>query len=173
MSESRFFVTALLGPPFGLNGLLRVKSLSGETAHIKKLKTVELRLGQKTALFKIEYFDEKNGDLLVKFEQINSPEEARLWRGAELLVPLEQAAPLKSNEFYIEDLKRLVLFSASGAELGVVRDVIEGGGGFLLEVELYGKKSEQTKLIPFRDVFIGDISIENKRAVLLAEWILE
>lgn len=165
-----YFVTARAGAPFGVEGFFRVNSLSGETAHITKLKRLTLRQGEKSAVFAVERFLEKGG-VLVKLSGIDSPEEARKWRGADIIVLRGEAAPLSKDEFYIEDLKTLTLVSPSGAKLGIVRDVVEGGGGFLLDIVLAG--GNETRLVPFRGEFIGAISFETRCATLLAEWILE
>lgn len=176
---NRDFVTALLGQPFGLEGLIRVTSLSGETSHIKKIKKITLRQPAKTGdsvfEFDVERFAEKGGGLFVKLIGIDTPEDARQWRGAEVIVKREDAAPLSAKEFYIEDLKTLTIVSPDGAELGIVRDVIEGGGGFLLEAELLDGQSanRETRLIPFRDEFIGGVYIKERRIELRVTWILE
>ena len=54
--------------------------------------------------------------------------------------------------------------------MGEITGVLEGGGGFLVEVRL---PSTELRLIPFRNEFFGEVDPENRRAVLLEEWILE
>jgi 16S rRNA processing protein RimM len=126
-------------------------------------------------------------DMLVRFTGYDTPEKAKTLGGAEILVPRELAAPVKKDEFYIEDLKGLSLVPTARESaarvptskteqetpkvLGIVRDVIEGGGGELLEVEM--RASGKIALIPFRSEFIGDVSLENGTVELAAEWFLE
>jgi len=167
------------GSPFGLKGFLKVRSLSGETAHLTALKSVSLRQGDSENVFFIEETMPLGGDaspsgfLLMKFQGIDSPEAAADLKGAKLVVGRSQAAPLKKDEFYIEDLKGLAVITAnldSSEILGHITDILEGGGGNLAELRLL---SGEIKLIPFRKEFFGDISIENHRLVLLEQWILE
>ncbi|MCL2608448.1 MAG: ribosome maturation factor RimM, partial [Treponema sp.] len=99
-----------------------------------------------------------------------SPEEARGLGGAELLVGREDAAPLGPGEYYVEDLKGMIVFGESGEVLGKIISVIEGGGGDLAEVCL---ADGQKRMVPFRDEFFSGIDTENARAVLLNTWILE
>ena len=115
----------------------------------------------------------KGSKLLVKFKGLDTPEDARSLSGGALVVEREAAAPLAQGEYYIGELKGLAVNSKTGLCLGFVRDVIEGGNGFLIEVLLSGEQEGEKRLVPFRDEFFGDISIENGFLVLLNEWILE
>jgi 16S rRNA processing protein RimM len=87
----------------------------------------------------------------------------------EILVERTAAAPLLKDEYYIEDLKSLNLVN-DNRSLGRIEDVIEGGGGFLLEIRL---NSGETRLVPFRKEFIGEVCVKKGFAVLLKTWILE
>jgi 16S rRNA processing protein RimM len=180
---TKTFSLAVIGSPFGLKGFVKVKSLSGEIGDLASLKSVCLRQGDSKTLFNIEEAmplggsgqEDYSGEfLLMKFEGIDSPESAKTLIGAELIGDRSQAAPLKSGEFYIEDLKGLEVVSADsasgGAVLGHITDILEGGGGELAEIRLL---SGESRLVPFRKEFFGDISIEKRKAVLLGQWILE
>jgi len=182
---TEYFAAALVGPPFGLTGRLKIESYSGETSHLLGLKKVVLCKGRGESRGKSrdegqdkekncteqEYIIEEifTSPLSVKFAGIDSPEAARTLKGAEILVPREQAAPLNEGEFYIEDLRGLEVI-AEGKTIGTISDVIEGGGGFLAEV-LLGSGSR--RLVPFRHEFFGKIDPAAGRAELLESWILE
>jgi 16S rRNA processing protein RimM len=70
------FVVGLLGAPFGLEGYIKVRSLSGETGHIARLKQLALRQGAQARSFEVEGIDEKGDSLLIKLKGIDSPEAA-------------------------------------------------------------------------------------------------
>ncbi|MDR2663281.1 MAG: ribosome maturation factor RimM [Treponema sp.] len=168
------FVVALAGAPFGLKGWLKITSLSGETAHLRSLKRVFLRDGTEYPIEEVSL-----SPLSVKLKGIDSPEAAKLLKGAEMLVPRAEAAPLGGGEFYVEDLRGLEVFTLSGAPggpggtadpVGHIADVIEGGGGFLAEIlSPLGEK----KLVPFRNEFFGPVDPLSRRIELLETWILE
>jgi 16S rRNA processing protein RimM len=163
-------VAAVLGAPFGIKGFIKVRSLSGEHEHIIRLKTVLVLRGAEEETLDIEAAGKTASGLVVKFRGIDSPEAAKALGGAKLLVPREAAAPLRAGEYYVEDLKGITVVAEGGEALGVITDVVEGGGGELVELRLPGGA---LRFIPFRKEFIGDISPENRQAVLLVRWIIE
>lgn len=166
----KYFVTALIEKPFALKGFVRVRALAGETAHIAALKSVILRKDGAETVREVEDKFENGAGIFLKFRGTDTPEAARALCGAEILVPRGEAAPVGPGEYYIEDLKGAELFLPDGSSAGFICDVVEGGGGFLLEVPLStGKKC----FIPFRKEFIGEISLEKRRVELLTPWILE
>jgi 16S rRNA processing protein RimM len=167
------FVVALAGAPVGLKGWLKITSPSGETAHLRSLKRVFLRDGTEYAVEGVSL-----APLSVKLKGIDGPEAARLLGGAEMLVPRAEAAPLGDGEFYVEDLRGLEVFTLSGGPgtdtaggpVGYIADVIEGGGGFLVEILF---PSGEKKLVPFRNGFFGPVDPLSRRIELLETWILE
>lgn len=120
--------------------------------------------------FEVEGVDKKGESLVIKLKGVDSPEAARSLKGAEIVTGRENAAPLGPEEYYIGDLQGIAVVSQDGEVLGRVADVLEGGGGELVEVRL---TSGELRLVPFRKEFFGDVSPEQGRAVLLCRWILE
>jgi 16S rRNA processing protein RimM len=164
------FVAGLVGAPFGLKGFVKVKSLSGEIDHLLKLTEVTLRQGETEKTVKIEESAPLFPSLVMKFAGIDSPEAGRTLRGAELLIGRDRAAPLAGGEYYVEDLRGMEVVSDTGEILGHIGDIIEGGGGNLVELRLSGG---ETRLVPFRKEFFPSISLEKGRALLATRWILE
>jgi 16S rRNA processing protein RimM len=164
------FITAIVQSPFGLEGFVKVKPLSGETEHLKRLKSVVLREKIAERRVEIEKIERNGSTLLIKFKHVDSPEAAKALCGAEILVERGNAAPLFENEYYIEDLKGLRVFDSDGKERGTVHDVLEGGGGQLVEICL---PHGEFKFVPFRNEFFGEVSLERKEIKLLNCWILE
>ncbi|MDR2149493.1 MAG: ribosome maturation factor RimM [Spirochaetaceae bacterium] len=159
-----------MGAPFGLKGFARLQSLSGETEHLLKLKSVFLKKNGCTQEYGIEALELQSGTLLVKFTGIDSPEEVKKLSRAEVIVDRNRAAPLQDNEFYYEDLRGLSVMRCDGAALGIITDIIEGGGGSLIAVQ---RTNGTVSLVPFKNEFIGEIDLEKGSAILLHEWILE
>ena len=153
----------------GIRGYLKVRSFSGETDHFFKLESVVLKKGDSSRRFDVETVKPNGNQILMKLKGIETPEEGKLFSNWEIWVPREMGASLEENEYYHADLYgcHVVL---EGKKIGVVRSIIEGGGGELLEVKM---DDGESKMIPFTAVFIGSIDIEKKEIELLEGWILD
>jgi len=172
LEMTKQFVVGIVGAPFGLKGFVKVKSLSGETEHLLRLKSVTLRKDGRDWDVIIEESSSVPPAMVMRFAGFNSPEEARKLTGAELLANREDAAPLRPGEFYVEDLKGLAVVSDSGdgEVLGQIVSVVDAGGGDLAEIRL---RDGKTRLVPFRGEFFSDVDPEKGRVVLKNAWVLE
>ncbi|MCL2440225.1 MAG: ribosome maturation factor RimM [Treponema sp.] len=168
------FIIGIVGAPFGVKGFVKVRSCSGEIEHILKLKSVIISKDGKERIINIDESSPANvvSTVLIHFEGINNPEIAKTLNGAQLLVGRDEAAPLFKGEFYIEDLKGLEVY---GEEeyfqiIGVIIDIIEGGGGELVEIKL---TNGEKRLVPLRKEFFPEISPDKGSVLLQNLWILE
>jgi 16S rRNA processing protein RimM len=164
------FVVAVVGSPFGVKGFVKVRPFSGETGHLEALESVVLRRENRETLYHIEETLRAGPALAIKFRGIDSPEAAKALGGAELLADRAHAAPLGEGEYYVEDLRGMAVADAGGTIYGDILDVVEGGGGDLIEIRL---PSGEAKFVPFRTEFFGEIAVESRRVVLLTPWILK
>jgi 16S rRNA processing protein RimM len=164
------FVLGLVGTPFGVKGFVKIRSLSGEYAHLERLNKVALRHNDEERVFEVEAAAPLGQGLALKFKGIDSPEAAKTLVGAELLGDRDHAAPLEPNEWYIEDLLGIEVRLVDGSLIGAISAIVEGGGGNLAELRLL---SGERKFIPFRKEFLTDIDLDRRSATLLTPWILE
>nr|AGS52216.1 16S rRNA processing protein RimM [uncultured bacterium contig00056] len=164
------FIIGQIGSPFGVKGFVKVRSLSGETAHLLKLESVTVSKDGKEQTLRIEESAPAAEGVLMRFEGIDTPEKAKTLTGAQMIAGRDQAAVLEDGEHYIEDLKGLHVITSGGENVGTVLDVIEGGGGELAEIEL---SNGEKRLVPFRKEFFSEISPAQGRVVLQNLWILE
>jgi 16S rRNA processing protein RimM len=163
------FIAGIVGAPYGLQGFVKVKPLSGEIEHLLKLTSVTLRKDGKERLLDIEESSALPPVVVMRFAGYTSPEAAKALGGAELLVSRAEAAPLREGEFYVEDLKGITVF-AGGEILGHITAIIEGGGGDLAEIKL---NNGMIRLVPFRKEFFSGIDLIKRQIVLEKLWVLE
>ena len=164
------FIIGKIGAAHGVHGFLKVHSFSGELDHMLSLSEVTVRQGNKERHLKIEESKAFPPAVLMRFSGFNNPQEAKTLTGAELLVNRSQASPLYEGEFYVEDLKGLVVLAEEGESLGIITDIVEGGGSDLAELKLNDGK---IRLVPFMQEFIGEINQDKGFVVLKNLWILE
>ncbi len=161
--------TATIGRTHGVDGFLRVYSLSGEYAHLRKLKDAVAVLPDGKEKFLSVSQVRSQGDLfLMKFTGYETPESARLLSGAVLKVRRQDARKLRKGEYYVADLFGLRVVHG-GVDVGVVKDVSEGAQALLLQVEHDGR----IFLVPNMSVFVSEPDFEKGEIELLMGDLLE
>jgi len=179
--EKAQLVVGFIRGTHGFSGECKVESTSGEYEHLLKLKEVTLQLGDISREVKVESISLGHNIAYVKFEGINSDTEVQKYNRFEILVPRKYCKPLKKDEWYIEDLRDCSLVYEGEDDpatldapkvLGKITDVLEGGGGYLLEVSLT-ESCDRKVLVPFRNEFIGKVDVKNGTVQLMHLWILE
>ena len=152
--------TATIGRTHGVEGFLKIYSLSGEYAHLKKLKSaVAVFPDGKEKLLSVSQVRFQGDLLLMKFSGYETPESARLLSGAILKVKREDARKLRKGEYYIADLLGMEVFTEDG-HFDVVRDVMETGANevYIVESDEHGEV-----LIPAIRQCVLDVNVEEKK----------
>jgi len=158
----------LIKTSHGVKGNLKVKSFSGEINHFFRLKKVYIKKGDRFIPYRVESVGGSHSSLLLKLENIDTPEEAVRLRGEVLWVDRSDASPLKQGEYYYADLSCCNVYHQA-KEIGRVNTVIEVGVSEILEVvTLQGK----TIMVPFDEHFIGEINMEEKRIYLDEDFVI-
>jgi 16S rRNA processing protein RimM len=96
--------------------------------------------------------------LLLKLEGIDTIEQAEKLHGAWLMIPPEARMPLPEDEYYIDDLIGMEVYTESGKRLGILRRVIPGAAYDFYEVGQH--------LIPAHKRFILQVDVAGKRMVV-------
>ena len=186
--EKAQLVVGFIRGTHGFSGECKVESASGEYEHLLDLKEVTLVHGDEQREAKVESVSLGHAVAYVKFKGIDSDEDIQKYNRWGILVPRKYCKPLKKDEWYIEDLRNCSLVyegkndpAASNAPadgkndktvVGTITDVLEGGGGNLLEVSL-AESCDRKVLVPFNKEFIGKVDMKNKTVQLMHLWILE
>ena len=184
--DREFVSIGRLGAPKGVRGDLKVHSHSGESAHFRKLKEVELRShgladvaiageAPRVLRIKVTRVEGEGSSLTMAFEGYSSPETARVLTGMEVIVPRAAASQLRNNEWYIDDLVGLAIVDdavppAKVRKLGEVRSVMGGGAEPWLEVVVPGGR---TAIVPFRNEFVGKVDLVGATIELLVPELLD
>ena len=152
----------------GISGGLKVRSFSGQAAHLLGLEGALLRKAGIERRVSFARVRPQGGGVIVHVRGMDTPERARSLVGFEIWVPRSQAAPLSDGEYYEGDLCRCTVWLGD-REVGRVRSVWEGGPTQLLEVE--GGEGK-TFLVPFSRHFVGDVDVQGGRILLTGDEIL-
>jgi 16S rRNA processing protein RimM len=96
-----------------------------------------------------------NEGLLVRFEGVATRDEADRLRGADLEVPSGDSPRPPAGAFYYFELVGCRCRDQRHGELGRVAEVVEDGGGLLLEIESPGRRL----LVPFVRAFLKSVDV--------------
>lgn len=117
---------AIVGP-HGIRGEVKLRPLTEFPERLPKLKQLRLRMpdgSEETR--KVLKIRAQHDMFLVLLEGVPSRNEAELLRGAQAVVPLEEAAPLPEGRYYEHQILGLRVVTPDGEELGVVREIMPG-----------------------------------------------
>lgn len=163
--------TGVIRSPHGVKGCVKVHPYADDFGHFFKLKEVTLKREGKTRRVVIEQVQNHSGELLVKFEGIDSPEDARFISGWEILVPREQASKLGDGEVYTADLQGMKLVY-DNEEVGEVVSTFDGAQALLLEVKSF--KDGKMHLVPLmRGIYVSDVDVDKGTMKLLRSELLD
>ena len=162
MSDRDRLAAGLIRGAHGLEGYVKVESLSGEDAHFHRLARCYLRRGGQFTACEVEAVKGRGRDLFLKLRGVSTQGEAAALRGAEIWVDRADASPLGEGEYYLADLCRCRLYRGQ-EELGRVVSVCQAGAGELLEVEA---ASGRRFLVPFSGSFLGEVDVAGGRIEL-------
>lgn len=105
----------------------------------------------------------QKNNIIVKFAQINSIEEAEQYKNLVLLVDRDQMPPLPEGMNYIVDLIGLEVYDEAGEKIGEIADVINTGANDIYDVKREGKRN---LLLPVIDECVLNVDVENGRVTV-------
>lgn len=146
--------------PHGIRGSLKIEVHSDVPERFEPGSELLMTLpGAETQTVRVRQCRPVRGGLVVDFDGVADREQAERCRGAELEIERDRVPPSPAGLYYFFELIGCRCSDEESGELGEVVDLIEDGGGFLLEIEHDGKKL----LVPFVEAFVVEVDIERGR----------
>ncbi|MBR0469449.1 MAG: 16S rRNA processing protein RimM, partial [Mogibacterium sp.] len=157
-----------VGSPVGIKGEFRVNLYSQDSGNLKEGKVLLLERAEKSvsgAIEKVRYQKDKPVVRLTGIEDRNAAEDIR---GMDVSIYANDMEELPEGEHYVRDLIgcKVVDLAQDGAEIGVLRDVIQNTAQSVLDVSTPDGKQV---LIPAVDAFMR--SIDEDAGVIEVELI--
>jgi len=161
---SQLIAVGIIRKPHGVRGEASVESWTESLDRFSELKSVILVSPDEkdTRAASIESARPHGDRALVKFRGIETPEDIQSLQNWTIEIPKDQARQLGEGEFFLHDLVGLRLVDSDGRERGVVKEVYEGGGNLLLNVD--GPKGEYE--VPFAWEICTEIDLAEKKIVV-------
>ncbi len=159
--EPEYLLVGRVRRAHGVRGEVAVEALTEVAARFAP--GAELVLCQSGVRRPVEVADARphRNLMLVRFDGVTDRDAAELLRGATLEVEVSHAPETEPGSFYHHELIGCRCVDRVGGELGEVVEVIEDGGGVLLEVT----DGQRTLLVPFVSSYI--VEIEPRRSIEL------
>ncbi|ABU57756.1 MAG: 16S rRNA processing protein RimM [Roseiflexus castenholzii] len=132
---------------FGLHGEIKVRSVTDRVDHLRHhVQTVFV--GEERRPFPLQRIREpKTGVLILTLGGVTDRTMAEALRGAEVTIRECDAAPLEADEYFIHQLYGLRVVESSGAEIGIVREVLQTGANDVIVVERHGRSDTLLPMI--------------------------
>lgn len=168
--DKAFLATATVGRTHGVEGFLRLVSLSGETRHLRRLSSCVLVTKEKKELdVEIESVKSLADSLLVRFRGYETPEKARLLSGSVMYIDRKDAPKLRKGEVYVADLFGLSV-ECEKSVVGKVEFVSDGAQAMFLNVR---RNDGEMRIIPYLPVYVGRPDLEKGSIELLMKELLD
>lgn len=143
----------------GLKGFVKIKPFTDDITRFENLKTVYIQIKNELVEYKIEDIKYIKNMVLLKFEGIDSIEQAEKLKNFYLKIDRKNAVPLEENSYFIVDLIGCKVVTDEGEQLGILDDVFPTGSN-----DVYVVKNELGKqiLLPAIADVIKNVDISNK-----------
>ncbi|HNQ26779.1 MAG TPA: ribosome maturation factor RimM [Aquaticitalea sp.] len=163
MNKKDCFYIGKIVKKFSFKGELLIKLDTDEPETFEHLETVFVDLRNGLVPFFIESSQLHKSDLLrVKFEDVNSDEEADALLKCELYLPLELLPKLEGDKFYYHEIIGFTVEDVHFGPVGIVKSVNDTTAQPLFEIDRNGIEI----LIPVNDAFIKKVD-KNKKTILV------
>ena len=147
----------------GLKGEVKVNSFSEDSRRFEKISEVILKVKNEQEIYKIESVGYHKNQVIIKFKNVNTVEEAEKLRNAIILIDRDVLGKLPEGVYYIADLIGLDVYTEENEYLGKVDDIYNTGSN-----DIYVIKDElgKQKLLPGIDEVIKKIDLENSKIIV-------
>jgi 16S rRNA processing protein RimM len=170
MKQSQCFELGVVLRPHGLHGEVYISLDTDFPEDYAELESVFVLQNGMLVPFFIEHIQVNNKQALVKFEDIDSKDDANTIKGLSLHLPLDQLPELSDDQFYFHEIIGFKLIDENKGELGTAGQVYEAGHQDLIGMDYKGKEV----LIPINDEIINKVDRNtNEIFITLPEGLLE
>ena len=147
----------------GLKGEVKVNSFTDDNTKFERISKVFVKQKETMKEYEIEKVGYNKNQVIIKFKNINSIEEAETLRNSYILVDREIFGSLPEGVYYIADLIGLDVYTENGEYLGKVEDIYNTGSN-----DIYVVKDDlgKQKILPGIDEVIKNIDLDQGKIIV-------
>lgn len=160
--EDCFYLGTIVGK-FSFKGEVLIKLDTDEPEIYLEKESVFVEHHKNLIPFFIEESNLQKSNLLrVKFEDIDSEEDAQGILKKDVFLPLSDLPNLNDDQFYFHEVVGFTVTDKNFGEVGILKSINDSTPQTLFEIDRNGKEI----LIPMNDEFFESIDKSNKKIVL-------
>jgi len=156
------YLIGIILKPQGIKGEVKVKSVSPDPHRFNILDEVNI-IENKLRTYSIQTVRISNGFVYLKFDGINSRNDAELLRGKEIFIPENQLIDLETNEYFVHDLIGCNVQDEDGQFIGEITDIMQQSSN---DIYVIRDRNGQEQLIPAIKDVIRSVDISKKEIVI-------
>lgn len=147
----------------GLRGEVKIVTWTDYPEVFENLEYVYAKKKKEELKLSIKQIKYQKNNIIVKFSEINSIDEAETFKNCVLTAEREMLGELPEGTYYIADLIGCEVFDEEDKHLGKVSDVFNTGAN-----DIYAVSAPERKdlLIPVTDETVISVDIENKKIIV-------
>lgn len=159
MRKQECFYLGKIVSKYSFKGEVLVKLDSDDPELYESMESVFVSLRDSLVPFFIEQSRLHKSSLLrIKFEDVDTEEDADRIMGSELYLPLEFLPPLEGNKFYFHEVIGFSVIDQKFGTVGVITGINDTTNQALFIIDHKGTEI----LIPINDEFLTKVDRENK-----------
>lgn len=146
----------------GVEGQLRILPLTFDPMRFKALQDIYLE--REGTIYQKAIEDSKidGKKVVLKLRNIDSPEEASFFIGAEIKIPESESPELPEGVYYHYQLINLEVFTDTGRFIGIIKKIIETGSNDVYTVV----NDDREILVPAIKEVVKEINLEKNRIII-------
>lgn len=114
--------------PWGVNGQIKIEPLTDDIDRFRDLKSAYLDIAGEMSKLKVQSVNFlRKAYVVIKFESIDTFDDAQQIRGAYIMVNRKEAVKLPEGHYFICDIVGLRVYDSSERFLGVITEVLKTG----------------------------------------------
>jgi len=160
MKKDELFQAGKIVRTFGSKGELVVQFDDVSPEIYNKLESVFIKINENLVPFSIDSIQLRpKKQAVVRFHDVNETDDAELFVGSLLFLPLSFLPPLSGNKFYYHEVKGFAVIDKEKGLIGIIEDVLDLQHQAIIQIRLGGKEI----LVPISDDIIKKVDRENRQ----------
>ena len=147
----------------GLKGIVKVNPFTDDVSRFEEIKKVFIEKNKELTEYEIEEVRFHKNQVLIKFKNIDSIEEAEKFRNCYIKISRKDAKKLPEDTYFIVDLIDINVYLENNEYVGKIIDVFSTGSNDVYVI----KREENTDLlIPAIKDVVKKVDIKNKKMII-------